>query len=153
MFDGLRMFAARLMYVASTPSKSLGSVVSRTHAAHAEGNQERASRVLLAGASRRRWQKKAVRESNNSRWSCSIFLESREDRTPEKGHTSKGPLHLVCYVHTTKDEPRHRRFHDRIVGDEPEHSDRTTPEFYVARVAYQAYLEYQKQLLLEIDGE
>lgn len=40
-----------------------------------------------------------------------------------------------------------------IAGDEPEHSDPTTPDFYVARVAYQAYLEYQKQLLLEIDGE
>lgn len=38
-------------------------------------------------------------------------------------------------------------------GDEPEHSNHTTPDFYVARVGYQTYCEYQKQLLTEIDGE
>lgn len=38
-------------------------------------------------------------------------------------------------------------------GDEPEHSNHTTPDFYVARVGYQVYCEYQKQLLNEIDGK
>lgn len=37
-------------------------------------------------------------------------------------------------------------------GDEPEHSDPSTAEFYVARVGYQVYCEYQKQLLLDLDG-
>ena len=45
--------------------------------------------------------------------------------------------------------------HDALFspGDEPEHRDPSTAEFYVARVGYQAYCEYQKQLLLDLDGE
>ncbi|CAN0064472.1 unnamed protein product [Scytosiphon promiscuus] len=49
--------------------------------------------------------------------------------------------YMICDDHEFVDD----------LGDEPEHSDPTTPEFYVARVAYQAYLEYQKQLLVETD--
>lgn len=38
-------------------------------------------------------------------------------------------------------------------GDNPEHSDQSTVEFYVAKIGYQAYCEYQMQLLRDIDGE
>ncbi|CAN0157752.1 unnamed protein product, partial [Ectocarpus sp. 8 AP-2014] len=36
-------------------------------------------------------------------------------------------------------------------GDNPEHSDTSTVEFYVAKVGYQAYCEYQMQLLRDVD--
>eukprot|EP00903_Cladosiphon_okamuranus_P015421 g14244.t1 len=49
--------------------------------------------------------------------------------------------YMICDDHEFVDD----------LGDEPEHSDKTTPDFYVARVGYQAYCEYQKQLLTEID--
>ncbi|CAN0069108.1 unnamed protein product [Ectocarpus sp. 4 AP-2014] len=49
--------------------------------------------------------------------------------------------YMICDDHEFVDD----------LGDEPEHSNRTTPEFYVARVGYQVYCEYQKQLLNEID--
>ncbi|CBN74005.1 conserved unknown protein [Ectocarpus siliculosus] len=37
------------------------------------------------------------------------------------------------------------------LGDNPEHSDTSTVEFYVAKVGYQAYCEYQMQLLRDVD--
>lgn len=42
---------------------------------------------------------------------------------------------------------------DQLTGDEPEHSNPSTVDFFVARVAYQVFCEYQKQLLLDVDGE
>ena len=38
-------------------------------------------------------------------------------------------------------------------GDEPEHSDSESVQFYVARLAYRVYNEYQHQLLEDVDGE
>ncbi|CAN0190545.1 unnamed protein product, partial [Ascophyllum nodosum] len=35
---------------------------------------------------------------------------------------------------------------------EPEHLDPSSAEFYVTRVGYQAYCEYQVQLLRDVDG-
>ncbi|CAN0512328.1 unnamed protein product, partial [Ectocarpus sp. 12 AP-2014] len=49
--------------------------------------------------------------------------------------------YMICDDHEFVDD----------LGDEPEHSNNTTPDFYVARVGYQVYCEYQKQLLSEID--
>lgn len=40
-----------------------------------------------------------------------------------------------------------------FTGDEPEHRDPSTMEFYVAKVGYQVYCEYQKQLMTDVDGE
>eukprot|EP00903_Cladosiphon_okamuranus_P015430 g14252.t1 len=37
------------------------------------------------------------------------------------------------------------------LGDNPEHSDRSSIEFYVATIGYQVYCEYQMQLLRDID--
>ncbi|CAM9546634.1 unnamed protein product [Ascophyllum nodosum] len=37
------------------------------------------------------------------------------------------------------------------LGDEPEHLDPSSAEFYVTRVGYQAYCEYQMQLLRDVD--
>ncbi|CAN0045981.1 unnamed protein product, partial [Laminaria digitata] len=37
------------------------------------------------------------------------------------------------------------------LGDEPEHSNPETVEFYIARVGYQVYCEYQMQLLKDLD--
>lgn len=47
----------------------------------------------------------------------------------------------------TTTQPNH------LAGDNPEHSDTSTVEFYVAKVGYQAYCEYQMQLLRDVDGE
>ncbi|CAN0062357.1 unnamed protein product [Ectocarpus sp. 6 AP-2014] len=49
--------------------------------------------------------------------------------------------YMICDDHEFVDD----------LGDEPEHSNHTTPDFYVARVGYQVYCEYQKQLLNDID--
>ncbi|CAN0049106.1 unnamed protein product, partial [Ectocarpus fasciculatus] len=49
--------------------------------------------------------------------------------------------YMICDDHEFVDD----------LGDEPEHSNHTTPDFYVARVGYQVYCEYQKQLLNEIN--
>lgn len=38
-------------------------------------------------------------------------------------------------------------------GDSKEHTDENSREFFVIKLAYQVYLEYQKQLLCDIDGE
>lgn len=40
-----------------------------------------------------------------------------------------------------------------IVGDEESHTDQSSREFFVIKCAYQVYLEYQKQLLCDVDGE
>ena len=40
---------------------------------------------------------------------------------------------------------------DGRAGDNPEHSDQSTVEFYVAKIGYQAYCEYQMQLLRDVD--
>lgn len=37
-------------------------------------------------------------------------------------------------------------------GDEPEHSNPNSVEFFVAKMAYQTYCEYQKQLLSDVNG-
>eukprot|EP00904_Undaria_pinnatifida_P002914 jgi/Undpi1/12623/HiC_scaffold_6.g02291.m1 len=49
--------------------------------------------------------------------------------------------YMICDDHEFVDD----------LGDEPEHRDPSTPEFYVARVGYQVYCEYQKQLLVDLD--
>lgn len=42
--------------------------------------------------------------------------------------------------------------YNKNIGDEPEHSNPNSVEFFVAKMAYQAYCEYQKQLLNDING-
>ncbi|CAM9155057.1 unnamed protein product, partial [Hapterophycus canaliculatus] len=42
-------------------------------------------------------------------------------------------------------------FVDNLAGDNPEHSDQSSVEFYVAKIGYQAYCEYQMQLLKDVD--
>lgn len=38
-------------------------------------------------------------------------------------------------------------------GDAKEHTDPNSREFFVIKLAYQVYLEYQKQLFCDVDGE
>lgn len=42
---------------------------------------------------------------------------------------------------------------DNRTGDEESHVDHSTREFFVIKLAYQVYLEYQKQLYCDTDGE
>lgn len=53
-----------------------------------------------------------------------------------------------CGVTSTRFDSANER-----AGDNPEHSDPSTVEFYVAKIGYQAYCEYQMQLLRDVDGE
>ncbi|CAM9546491.1 unnamed protein product [Ascophyllum nodosum] len=50
--------------------------------------------------------------------------------------------YMICDDHEVVDD---------LAGDEPEHCDPTSVEFYVAKVGYQAYCEYQMQLLKDVD--
>lgn len=61
-------------------------------------------------------------------------------------HKNKAPQSLT---NTSLDNEKQ----NKNTGDEPEHRDPSKVEFYVARVGYQVYCEYQKQLLTDIDGE
>ena len=54
---------------------------------------------------------------------------------------------------TKKQKSELEPFFSPPAGDEPEHSNPDTVEFYIAQVGYQVYCEYQMQLLKDLDGE